>query len=216
MWIHLKWRQSWEGVETNLHKYSAPCFQHLKKFDFTQLMLGAAKRLIVWSPWPPCLTQSVWSHWSIIRRIFVVHFSIVILVFHDFDGMGCLKFPVWYFHAHYLSEDWRVSISMQISELVALSYPLRHCQRSCTPDHPPFTNLQLNGSTQPCSSVFANLVFAICRLTKSSQLYLSEVCLNWHMNLNVCQSQNIQTRLLSLGAVHILRNIIWGSPPPGM
>ena len=47
MWIHLKWRQSWEGVETNLHKYSAPCFQHLKKFDFTQLMLGAAKRLIV-------------------------------------------------------------------------------------------------------------------------------------------------------------------------
>ena len=130
MWIHLKWRQSWEGVETNLHKYSAPCFQHLKKFDFTQLMLGAAKRLIVWSPWPPCLTQSVWSHWSIIRRIFVVHFSIVILVFHDFDGMGCLKFPVWYFHAHYLSEDWRVSISMQISELVALSYPLRHCQRS--------------------------------------------------------------------------------------
>ena len=46
-----------------------------------------------------------------------------------------------------------------------LPYPLRHC---CTRDHPPFTNLQLNSSTQFSSSVFGDLVWRICGLTKST------------------------------------------------
>ena len=153
-------------------------------------MLGAAKRLIVWSPWPPCLTQSVWSNWSIIRRIFVVHFSIVILVFHDFDGMGCLKFPVWYFHAHYLSEDWRVSISMQISELVALS-----TAAFLHTDHPPFTNLQLNSSTLQFSIWGScNLLFA--DLQKAQDITCA-----------VAVTLNSKTSLNQLADVNIFKNI---------
>ena len=67
---------------------------------------------------------------------------------------------------------------MQISELVALSVAALP-PRCCTRDHPPFTNLQRNSSTQFCSSVFGDLVFRICGLTKSTTHQMC--CLFWKL-----------------------------------